>query len=71
MRSPRLAAEGDLGGQARPAPGSAFHPQRPPEGLDPVGKAPQARSVCGVGPTDAVVGDLDPDLAVAATSRQR
>jgi hypothetical protein len=61
----RLAAEGDFGGEARAVPGSAFHLERPAEGLDPVGEAPQARSVRGIGPADTVVGDLDLDLVFA------
>jgi hypothetical protein len=68
VRSARLAAKGDVGGQARPAPGDAVHLERPPDGLDPVGEAPQARAARGVLPADAVVGDLDPDPALAGVT---
>ena len=49
----------------RPTSGNALHLERAAEGLDPVGEPPQARAARGVGPADAVVGDLNPDPAVA------
>ena len=62
----RLAAEWDLGGEARPLPGNARHLERPADGLDPVGKPPQAGTASWVGATHPVVLDLHPDQAVAS-----
>jgi hypothetical protein len=65
MRSPRLAAKRDLGGQVRPMAGNALHLERAAEGLNPVGEPPQARTPRSVGPTDTVVDDLDLDPILA------
>jgi hypothetical protein len=48
-------------------PGSAFHLERPAEGLDAVGKPSKSRPSGRICPTHAIVGDLDPDPA--ATDR--
>ena len=56
-----LAAERDLGGEARPAPGNADYAERSPEGPDPIGKTSKARSVSRVRTPDAVVFDHNQD----------
>jgi len=61
-----LAAERDLGGEARPLPGNACHLERPADNLDPVGKPPQAGSASRVGATHPVVLDLHPDPTAAS-----
>jgi hypothetical protein len=60
----RVAAERDRGGDACFAAWDALHLERATVGLDPVDETPQARSAGGVGPADAVVRDLNPDVAV-------
>ena len=62
----RLAAEGDLGGEARSPSRRAVDVKGPSERLDPVGETPQARSAGRVGAAETVVLDLDPHPSVAA-----
>ena len=58
--SHRLAAERNLGGEARSLPRRALDVERPSERLDPVGETPQACSAPRVGTAETVVLDLDP-----------
>src|SRR5207245_7883758 len=49
----------DFGPDRRSLAGAALDLERSVQGADPVGQSPQARSLRGIGPADAVVRDLD------------
>ena len=63
-RHNRLAAERNLGGEARPHPRKAFDLKSAAESLDSIGQTAQAGSSAGVGSADPVISDLYSELAV-------
>ncbi len=60
----QLVLEWKLHRDVRPGPGSAADMDRAAQGLDPVGKAGQARTAGGIGPADAVVADRQHQAAI-------
>src|SRR5207244_3375650 len=64
-RSTDTPLDRNLGSDPRAATRRALDHERPAERLDAVGQPAKAAAARKVGPTDAVVGDIDADDAVA------